>query len=115
MPISKSYLFYVEAHADVLQIVVENQRDTREPTNHSSDYLFTESRRFCEDLIPFIKHTDLPENWLSSWQQLEQIAMKELKQAETTELTRSEERRVGKESRARMEKASEKKKVKDER
>lgn len=90
MPISKSYLFYVEAHADVLQIVVENQRDTREPTNHSSDYFFTESRRFCEDLIPFIKHADLHENWLSSWQQLEQIAMKELKQVETTELTEGE-------------------------
>src|SRR5699024_2052924 len=39
MPISKSFLFFLQEHEDVLQIVVEDFEDMREPTNHESDYI----------------------------------------------------------------------------
>jgi len=90
MPISKSYLFYIETHADTLQVIVEDQQGAREPTNHSSEYLFTKGRYFCEDLLPYIKEKNEHTQWLTSWQKLESIASGELEQTESTELTEGE-------------------------
>src|SRR5690625_3950567 len=90
MPISKSYLFYIETHADTLQVIVEDQQGAREPTNHSSEYLFTKGRYFCEDLLPYIKEKNEHTQWLTTWQKLESIASGELEQTESTELTEGE-------------------------
>src|SRR5699024_4596384 len=69
MSIAESYLFYVQTHVDALQMIVEDNRDVREPTNHASEYIFAESRQFCEDLLPFIRENHNKLDWLSKLQQ----------------------------------------------
>src|SRR5699024_10435517 len=36
MPVSKSYLFFVNQHKDILKFVVENDSEAREPTNQQT-------------------------------------------------------------------------------
>lgn len=90
MPISKSYLFYVQEHADALQIVVEDFHDTREPTNHQSEYIFANSHQLCEDLLPYVVNHEPEANWLKTWQQLDAIAAFQLQRVVSSELTEGE-------------------------
>lgn len=90
MPVSKSYLFFVEEHEAALQIVVENHGDTREPTNHQSEYVFASSVDFCNSLLPYMESQTDHQQWLTSWQQLEQLAEKELQEVQTETLTEGE-------------------------
>src|SRR5690625_3321590 len=55
MPISKSYRFFIVDNEDVQQFVVEHGDEVREPTNHHSQYIFSDSIHLCEALIPLIK------------------------------------------------------------
>lgn len=72
MPISKHYLFYIQAQKDVLQLVVEEDDTVREPTNHASEYVFADGAQLCDDLISRLP-TNLPSSsWLKQWQQLEE-------------------------------------------
>src|SRR5699024_8300442 len=69
MPISNSYLFFVEEHKAALQIVVENHRDTIEPTNNQSEYVFASSVDFCNSLLPYMEPQTNHQHRLTPWQQ----------------------------------------------
>src|SRR5690625_4953120 len=90
MTVSKSYLFFVKEHEAALQIVVENHGDTREPTIHQSEYVFASSVDFCNSILPYMEGHSNNRQWLTSWQQLEQLAYKELQEVETETLTEGE-------------------------
>ena len=89
MPISKHYLFFLQAHPDVAQFVVENDEGVREPTNHESHYLIADATKLCEDLLLTVdeKFNRGESNWLNSWQALNKIAEEELQAASSEELT----------------------------
>lgn len=78
MPVSKNYLFYVEEHEDVLQIVVEDNEAIREPTNHPSEYVFANSRLLCEDLVIMAQEAETDQTWLTTWQKLNETVIQEL-------------------------------------
>lgn len=91
MPISKSYLFFIQEHETALQIVVEDNKEMREPTNHHSEYLFVQSRLFCDDLLSFIAESnERQQEWLNTWQRLETLAATELQQSDAATLTEGE-------------------------
>ena len=89
MPVSKSYLFYVEEHEDVLQIVVEDDDGIREPTNHSSNYIYAEGKAFCQDLLPYVDHvTD--RSWINTWLTMEKAVIEEIENLPKSTLTEGE-------------------------
>lgn len=90
MPISKSYLFYLQTHETVPQMVVENSETMREPTNHPTDYVFADSSILCEQLITQLTANRFDDNWLATWQANELIATNELAKISGEELTEGE-------------------------
>lgn len=90
MPISKSYLFYLQTHEAALQIVVENSEDIREPTNHPTDYIFADSNLLCEQLVEGINKSAADNDWLQSWQAKDRIAQNEITKTTAKKLTEGE-------------------------
>lgn len=90
MPISKSYLFYLQQHEDVLQIVVEDYDKMREPTNHASDYIFADGSLLCQQLGRFVKDYSPEVTWLEKWKMLEGESRVELMKASEKQLTEGE-------------------------
>lgn len=70
MPISKNYLFYVETHAKVHQVIVEEHEQVREPTNQPADYVLADGGSFCQALIEKLKQRKEQNPWLLTWQSL---------------------------------------------
>src|SRR5699024_9361055 len=93
MPISKSYMFYIQEHAACKQIVVENQEMMRELTNHSSDYLFADATLLCKDLLPYI-HPKPTTSWLKQWMELEKQTTTIVTHVMSDELTEGEAVRI---------------------
>ena len=93
MPISKSYRFFVEQHKDVLQYVVEHDKDIREPVNTRSIYLFTDSTALCEDLLDQLPFKQA-NSWITLWKQMEQDAQLLLTADDTAHLTEGEAVRI---------------------
>ncbi|MEI3611656.1 2-succinyl-5-enolpyruvyl-6-hydroxy-3-cyclohexene-1-carboxylic-acid synthase [Pseudogracilibacillus sp. SO30301A] len=90
MPLSKTFLFFLQEHEDVLQIVVEDYEDMREPTNHSSEFVFANGSSFCKELAYLSEHVQSTSDWLSKWQQMEEIASITLSQTNNEKLTEGE-------------------------
>lgn len=97
MPTSKSYRFFVEAHADVPQYVVEQADAVREPTNHESTYVLAEGLLFSRALERAVQ-TKASANWLKSWQRHEAITTSILSAASSPVLTEGTAARVVKET-----------------
>lgn len=70
MPISKNYLFYVQEHDDILQLVVEDNEAMREPTNHQSEYIFANGTQLCDDLLMLPYDVPPDNDWLKTWQNM---------------------------------------------
>lgn len=93
MPISKSYLFFVSEHAAADQYVVEAHDLVREPTNHTSTYLFSDYTGLCNALVKDLD--DVQEtNWLAKWQSLEDKTQTVLQKADSSGLTEGEATRI---------------------
>lgn len=90
MPVSKSYMFFVQEHETALQIVIEDYEDTREPTNHQSEYIYAKARTFCESILPYINKQKVNKQWVNTWKQLEQLTNAELQGVDTQYLTEGE-------------------------
>src|SRR5699024_303754 len=90
MPDAESYLFFVVEHVAAFPIVVVNHGDTREPTNHQREYVSASIVEFCNSLLLYMESQTDQQQWLTSWQQLEQLAEKELQEVETETLTEGE-------------------------
>ena len=72
MPISKSYLFYLNEQADLTHIVVDEAIESREPTNKASILLTMTPRSFLRQFNG-LKLNLAKSKWLSQWQELNQI------------------------------------------
>lgn len=70
MPISKMYRFYIEAHSDVAQYVVEAGQEVLEPTNNNSHYILADGEALCRDLLEISKAVAMTD-WLETWQNIE--------------------------------------------
>src|SRR5699024_1024276 len=57
---------------------------------HQSEYVFASSVDFCNSLLPYMEPKTNHQQWLTSWQQLEQLAEKELQEVQTETLTEGE-------------------------
>lgn len=90
MPISKHYLFYLETHEAAMQIVVENSQAMREPTNHSTDYIFAESNLLCQQLLSAMHDYKPDYQWLQKWQDKDQIVKDEITKTTNLKLTEGE-------------------------
>lgn len=93
MPISKSYRFFIEENEDAQQFVVEHGEEVREPTNHHSQYIFSDSIRFCKALIPLIKKSKSEADWLKQWKVMDETIINILKQTDDV-LTEGETVRI---------------------
>lgn len=89
MPVSKAYSFYVKQHQDALQMVVENDKGFREPTNNPTTFIFAEPTIYCEALADAGVETTSKE-WLQLWKQFNDIAKKHLNDQSDSEIREGE-------------------------
>jgi len=90
MPVSKSYLFYIEENKEVLQFIVENDEGFRDPTGNAAEFIYADPILLCQDLIQTSIHINQDNKWLHRWQQMNQIAKKHLLEKTSHELTEGE-------------------------
>ncbi len=90
MPVSKSYLFYMEENKDVLQFIVENDEGFRDPTGNGTEFIYANPMLLCEDLIQMSTDITVNNEWLNQWQQMNQIAKKHLLMGTSQEITEGE-------------------------
>lgn len=90
MPVSKSYLFYVEEHEEVPKYVVENYEGFRDPTGDPMTFIYAEPNSLCEDLSNFLEEVTIDEQWLEKWQHLNDIAKKHLLQESPKKISEGE-------------------------
>src|SRR5699024_11592777 len=93
MPISNSYRFLIEENEDAQQFVVEHGEEVIEPTNHHSQYIFSDSIHLCEALIPLIKKSKSEADWLKQWKVMDETIINILKQTDDV-LTEGETVRI---------------------
>ncbi|HLS61224.1 MAG TPA: 2-succinyl-5-enolpyruvyl-6-hydroxy-3-cyclohexene-1-carboxylic-acid synthase [Virgibacillus sp.] len=74
MPVSKSYLFYVEEHQDALQFIIEPDEGFRDPTGNQTEYIYADPHNLCADLISSDHQIRDNHMWLETWQKMNQIA-----------------------------------------
>src|SRR5699024_9158574 len=65
----------------------------REPTNHHSQYIFSDSIHLCEALIPLIKKSKSEPDWLKQWKVMDETIINILKQTDDV-LTEGETVRI---------------------
>ncbi|AIF43999.1 2-succinyl-5-enolpyruvyl-6-hydroxy-3-cyclohexene-1-carboxylic-acid synthase [Virgibacillus sp. SK37] len=78
MPVSKAYLFYVQQHADTLQIVVDNNIGFREPAGNQTEFVFSDPVQFCEILTDRVDGSQKHEYWTTMWLDKNRIVKKQL-------------------------------------
>lgn len=78
MPVSKPYLFYVKEHGDIPQYVVENSAGYREPAGNQTDFIYADAACLCRDLATVTEPLTFDDEWLQTWQMMNQIAKSHL-------------------------------------
>lgn len=78
MPVSKPYLFYVQDHANIPQIVVENSEGYREPANNLTQFMYADQTQVASQLTSVANDNGLDDKWLQQWQQLSAIVKKHI-------------------------------------
>lgn len=87
MPVSKTFLFYMEENKDALQFVVEEDKGFRDPTGNATEFIYAHPVSLCEDLINMSADVEKNSKWLEKWQQMNQIAKKHLLIESSDEIT----------------------------
>lgn len=77
MPISKSYLFYINEHKEIPHYVIEPSDDVREPTNQQANYLIADEALFIKSLLEKSITVNTME-WTKQWISYNKLARKEL-------------------------------------
>lgn len=90
MPVSKSYLFFVNQHKDILKFVVENDSEAREPTNQQTKFIFANGASFCHQLREVSKEKVKSSSWLLDWQRKNDIVKKHVNNISSEVLTEGE-------------------------
>ncbi len=78
MPVSKPYLFYVQAHGDAAQFVVENETGYRDPAGNRTEFIYADAAGLCRDLLREGKELTFDSEWLQQWQWMNEVAQKHL-------------------------------------
>lgn len=73
MPVSKSYLFYVQEHAHVPQMVVENSEGYRDPSYNLSHFIYADQCSVAETLARVGGDRPVEQSWFDTWKQLDAI------------------------------------------
>lgn len=90
MPVSKSYLFFVEQHKDILKFVIENESAAREPTNLKTDFIFADGVTFCREIIQKSADKGKAKDWLLLWERRNEIVKKHISNISSENLTEGE-------------------------
>lgn len=78
MPVSKTYLFYIEEHKETAQFVVEDVEGTRDPTGHATEFIYADPCLLCEDIVKFTGNLQRNKRWLNTWKKMNDIAKKHI-------------------------------------
>jgi len=89
MPVSKAYLFFIKENKAVPQFIVEDYSGYREPTGNVTDFIFADPVTLCEDLVE-AGSLKFSEEWLASWQGMNEIARKHLQSGVEERITEGE-------------------------
>ncbi|MBY7143951.1 2-succinyl-5-enolpyruvyl-6-hydroxy-3-cyclohexene-1-carboxylic-acid synthase [Virgibacillus sp. NKC19-3] len=90
MPVSKAYLFYAKEHKDAMQFIVENHAGYREPTGNASEFIFADPMLLCEELISKSTTSHVHNEWLKTWQEMNNVAKRHLLSGVETQITEGE-------------------------
>lgn len=74
MPVSKPYMLMLKENEDILHFVVENVEGHREPTTTSTQFIYADSKAFCEALSKNGEDLFFDEEWLKLWQEANHMA-----------------------------------------
>jgi len=74
MPVSKTYRFFIEEHAQEKQFIVSDDLHFREPTGNRTSFIQTNPERFALQLTNFLQEPNVDSTWLSMWGQLNREA-----------------------------------------
>ncbi|HEX6594483.1 MAG TPA: 2-succinyl-5-enolpyruvyl-6-hydroxy-3-cyclohexene-1-carboxylic-acid synthase [Bacillota bacterium] len=87
MPISKSYLHYVQTHEQALQFVVEQTEGYRDPTAHATSFIYADPLHLCHDLLEQSSGIQCDSKWLHTWQQMNEMTKEHLQMETNHQLT----------------------------
>lgn len=76
MPVSKSYLFYLQENRDIPQFVVDESEGIREPVANPTEFIYTNAVKLCQDLVADEKASH-SEKWLKKWLSINELAKKQ--------------------------------------
>lgn len=76
MPVSKTYRFYVEKHADVPQFIVSSNSHFREPTGNRTSFVHADPIAFANEAEKLAKRMLASKDWLAKWNSLNEPARK---------------------------------------
>lgn len=84
MPVSKSYLFYVEEHGSIPQFIIEEEEGFRDPTGNESTMIYADPKTLCADLMAEDRQGIIDPAWLNKWQQMNEKAKGHINKPFTT-------------------------------
>ncbi|WP_027956473.1 2-succinyl-5-enolpyruvyl-6-hydroxy-3-cyclohexene-1-carboxylic-acid synthase [Halobacillus kuroshimensis] len=79
MPVSKTYLKWVQHHKDTVDhVVVDDEPGYREPAGLAVQYIWAEAVELCRQLAAELPEGNVQTTWLAEWQQMNTIAKTEM-------------------------------------
>ncbi|WP_181349504.1 2-succinyl-5-enolpyruvyl-6-hydroxy-3-cyclohexene-1-carboxylic-acid synthase [Thalassobacillus sp. CUG 92003] len=76
MPVSKSYLQWLELIEEAEHFVVEPEEGVREPAGVPTQFIYADPVRFCYELANSVQRRTIDSDWLNLWQEMN-LAAKE--------------------------------------
>lgn len=90
MPVSKSYLLYVQEHPEVPKYIVENYEGFRDPTGDKATFIYAQQKDLCDDLVKVLNDCMIHTEWLERWKSLNQLVKQHLSAAPADTITEGE-------------------------
>lgn len=90
MPVSKSYLFYVQENEAIKQFVVENSGGFRDPSSNSTEFIYADSTLLCYDLLKAVQPVPVSTEWLQTWQKMNELTKRHLSGPAEKQITEGE-------------------------
>ncbi|WP_217589123.1 2-succinyl-5-enolpyruvyl-6-hydroxy-3-cyclohexene-1-carboxylic-acid synthase [Lentibacillus saliphilus] len=84
MPVSKSYLFYIQELTEAAHFVVEKAQGHREPVGLPSQFIYADPVLLCETLKQKASGQNAEPDWLQQWQDMQQTASTHIGKASET-------------------------------
>ncbi|MGG0184798.1 2-succinyl-5-enolpyruvyl-6-hydroxy-3-cyclohexene-1-carboxylic-acid synthase [Bacillus rhizoplanae] len=84
MPVSKALTQYLKKQTEALHIVVDESGNWRDPALMSTEVVYANDAKFCEQLVNDVKQQSNQE-WLHMWQQMNAVTKEKLVKIESYE------------------------------